>query len=92
MRMLAVEERVPVVRPLMTQGRVGHEAWVKHVFAAALSGLRRKARSRRIAQLVAVTDVYAWKLLRRDKGWTASRRSMPCASFVLAIHHNAEGD
>ena len=67
-RMLAVEERVPEVQPFMADGRAGHQAWVEQMFPAALAGLRGKARARRIAQLVVVTDVYAWKLLRRDKG------------------------
>ena len=39
----------------------GIEAWVERVFDGALAGLRGKVRARRLAQLVAVTDVYTWK-------------------------------
>ena len=79
----------PVVRPLMERGRAGHQAWVEHVFAAALAGLRGKARARRIAQLVVVTDVYAWKLLRRDKGLDRDQTITAMRELVLALHDNA---
>lgn len=92
LRLLAVEERVPVVRPVMAQGRAGHQAWVEHVFAAALSGLRGKARARRIAQLVVVTDAYAWKLLRRDKGFNRDQTIAAMRDLVLALHDDAQGE
>jgi AcrR family transcriptional regulator len=94
LRMLAVEDRVPVVQPLMAQGRAGHQAWVEHVFAASIKGLRGKARARRIAQLVTVTDVYAWKLLRRDKGLDRDQTITAMRELVLALHHNdqSKGD
>jgi AcrR family transcriptional regulator len=91
LRMLAVEPRVPVVQPLMDHGRAGHQAWVEHVFAAALAGLRGKARSRRIAQLVVVTDVYSWKLMRRDKGLDRDQTITAMCELVLALHDNHGG-
>jgi AcrR family transcriptional regulator len=91
LRMLAVEARVPVVQPLMAHGRAGHQAWVEHVFAAALSGLRGRARARRVAQLVVVTDVYAWKLLRHDKGLDRNQTITAIRELVLALHDNAQG-
>jgi AcrR family transcriptional regulator len=91
LRMLAVEERVPVVGPHMVSGRAGHQAWVEHVFTGALSGLRGRARSRRIAQLVVVTDVYAWKLLRRDKGLDRDQTVAAMRELVLALHNNDTG-
>ena len=91
LRLLAVEPRVRVVQPLMAHGRAGHQAWVEHVFAAALAGLRGKARARRIAQLVVVTDVYAWKLLRRDKGLDRNQTITAMRELVLALHPDSEG-
>jgi hypothetical protein len=37
------------------------------VFAPALTGRRGAERARRLAQLIAVTDVLTWKLLRHDR-------------------------
>jgi AcrR family transcriptional regulator len=92
LRLLAVESRIAAVQPAMARGRAGHQAWVEHVFAAALTGLRGKARARRIAQLVVVTDVYAWKLLRRDKGLDRDQTITAIRELVLALHDNAQGD
>jgi hypothetical protein len=49
-------------------GRTYHRGWVERTFAPQLAGLRGPARKRRIAALVAATDVYTWKLLRLDLG------------------------
>jgi AcrR family transcriptional regulator len=86
-RNLAVEEKVAVVGPMIEKGRRGHEAWVQHAFAGALRGLSGVARSRRVGQLVAVTDVYTWKILRRDKGLSARQVQLAMRELVLALHH-----
>ena len=92
LRMLAVEERVPVVQPHIATGRRKHQEWVTHVFPAALQGLRGAARSRRVAQLVVATDVYCWKLLRRDKGLDREQTLTAMRELVLALHdHNPGG-
>jgi AcrR family transcriptional regulator len=91
MRLLAVEERVPVVQPHLALGRRGHEAWVEHVFADALKGLRGKAHSRRLAQLVVATDDYCWKLLRRDKGLEREQTITAMRELILALHHDPPG-
>ena len=50
------------------RGRAIHRGWVRaHLRPAARAPARRGARAQD-AQLVAVTDVYMWKLLRRDAG------------------------
>ena len=63
----------------------GHQEWVEHVFAAALQGLRGAARKRRVAQLVAATDVYTWKLLRRDKGLSRDQTITAIRELVEAL-------
>jgi AcrR family transcriptional regulator len=88
LRLLAVEDRVPIVQPVMAEGRDGHQAWVEHVFADALAGLRGKARTRRRAQLVVATDVYAWKLLRRDKGLDVGETKKAMRELVAALQHS----
>jgi AcrR family transcriptional regulator len=65
LRLLAQEERHPALRPALERGRREHRAWVAKWFPSALKGA---ARERQITQLVVATDVYTWKLLRRDFG------------------------
>lgn len=84
LRMLALEDRVPAVLPSLERGRAGHAAWVEHVFTDLLDDLRGPVRTRRFAQLVAVTDIYTWKLLRRDKGLDRDQT-------ITAMHELAAG-
>jgi len=65
-RILAQEARHPALTPLLDVGRKWHRRWVEATFAPSLSRLPAGERARRATQLVAVTDVYIWKLLRRD--------------------------
>jgi AcrR family transcriptional regulator len=68
LHLLAEEERSPVIREVTESGRRYHHAWVRRVFTPPLRDLPANELERRLAQLVAVTDVYAWKILRRDLG------------------------
>jgi len=65
--LLAQEEREPILKHLADAGRIYHLQWCRQAFAPALDGLRGKAHERRLAQLVTATDIYVWKLLRRDR-------------------------
>jgi AcrR family transcriptional regulator len=81
LKMLSEEERVPGLRAIADRGRVLHRQWCARVFAPALMGRSGVERERRLAQLVAVCDVYTWKLLRRDAG--LSRRQTELALVEL---------
>lgn len=67
-RMLAEEVRHPGPGGIAQPGRQLHVQWCTEVFARHLEGLTGADRERRLAQLVAICDVYTWKLLRRDSG------------------------
>jgi hypothetical protein len=71
--LLSQEDRVPAIRPQMDEGRAYHRDWVERLMGDALAGLRGAARERRLAQLIAVTDLYTWKLLRRDARLSRAR-------------------
>ncbi len=86
LRMLAVEERVPALRPWLDLGRREHQRWVAAIFADAVTALPSDARDRRIAQLVVVTDVYAWKLLRRDRAMSRDTTITTIRELVLALY------
>lgn len=81
LRMLESEHRRPAVGVIVARGRALHVAWCERVFAPTLAPLRNAARARRLAQLVAVCDVYTWKVLRRDRG--LSRRQTELALCEL---------
>ena len=63
MRLLAIEERIPALRPAIDEGRAGHRQWVEDMFG----------RPDLVVELIAATDVYAWKLLRRDQDLSRER-------------------
>jgi AcrR family transcriptional regulator len=80
-RLLAEEHRSETVARITTRGREWHRSWCDRTFASTLARLRGEARCRRVAQLVAVCDVYTWKLLRRDAG--LDRKSTELATLEL---------
>jgi AcrR family transcriptional regulator len=65
--MLSQEGRVEPLRRITDAGRALHREWVERTFSPWLRD-RGKRSQQRLAQLVAVTDVYVWKLFRRDQG------------------------
>ena len=69
-RLLAQEERHPVLRPQLELGRRVHRAWVAERFRGARKSLNGRDRASQITRLVIAMDVYTWKLLRRDFGHT----------------------
>lgn len=81
MRMLADEARNTKLAEIVARGRDRHVAWCERVFAGTLAGLRGAERERRAGQLVAVCDVYTWKVLRRDRA--LSRAQTQRAMFEL---------
>ena len=66
LRLLAQEERVTQFQPILERGRHLHYEWVATTFGPFLD----RARDRELlhAQLIALLDVYVWKVLRLDLG------------------------
>lgn len=65
-RLLALAPRYPAVEQLTEFGRAQHRQWVSTAFTESLSTIRGAARESAVDALVVATDVYTWKLLRRD--------------------------
>jgi AcrR family transcriptional regulator len=64
-RWAVASERLGSLAPLLDEARTRHQAWLEDIFSdrlPAASAVRRHA----IHALHAATDVYTWKLLRRD--------------------------
>ncbi len=85
-RALALEERVPALRPLLAGGRQSHREWVARIFAATLTqhpaGAERK---RALAAHIAALDVYVWKLLRRDLGLSRAATTVAMRDLVSGL-------
>lgn len=65
--LLARERTDERMRALTARGKRAHREWVAAVFAERLPPEDRD-REALVDLLVVATDVYAWKLLRRDRG------------------------
>ena len=66
------ERRRPALQPSLEQGRENHRDWVKSTFAPQLARQSGGARTQLFNILVVATDVYVWKLLRRDQALSRS--------------------
>jgi AcrR family transcriptional regulator len=67
MRLLGEGNWFYLVRKATDRGREVHHGWVAQAFEPQLASVPDDGtRKVRMAQLVAVCDVYVWKLLRRD--------------------------
>jgi AcrR family transcriptional regulator len=75
-RFLALEEKVASVRPALEIGRKGHREWVETMFQAP---------PELTPELVVATDVYTWKLLRRDQGLTRDQTVASILKIVEAL-------
>ncbi|HEX8207883.1 MAG TPA: helix-turn-helix domain-containing protein [Solirubrobacteraceae bacterium] len=77
LRMLAEEHRSPLLRERAALGRELHERWCRRVFAPRTP--------RRLAQVIAVTDVYTWKLLRRDRGLSRAQTELAMRELIEGV-------
>jgi AcrR family transcriptional regulator len=78
----ASDERI---RRVTTPGKALHREWVSTVFAPQLRGRNEVAAAAAIDLLVVATDVYTWKLLRRDRGLDRDATRARMAQLVLAV-------
>ena len=74
-RLLALEEKVSSLQPMLAQGREGHMRWVTEMFG----------HPELVPHLVVATDVYAWKLLRRDQGLSRDETLAAMLEIVQAL-------
>ncbi len=67
MQQLGDEPRLPAIKSDIDAGRQGHAKWVEAAFAPQLTRQAGKGRAQMFHALMVATDVYVWKLLRRDQ-------------------------
>ncbi len=68
-----------------TGGKALHRDWVTRAFARVVSRLPVPRRDEAVDLLVVATDVYAWKLLRRDRGLSRDETASRMRRLVAAI-------
>jgi AcrR family transcriptional regulator len=85
LRFLAQESRTPAMRRVTDAGRALHREWVGHAFGPRLARTTGAARARLRARLIAVTDVYVWKIVRRDLGLGAKATEVTMRELVEAV-------
>jgi AcrR family transcriptional regulator len=83
--MLAQETTHEHVRRLSVAGKVMHRDWVAEVFAPQLAGLTAADHEQALDLLVVATDVYTWKLLRRDRRYSRSQTEQRMHTLVTAV-------
>lgn len=81
--LLAQERTEELVHRITDGGRTLHRAWVEEVFAPHLS--QDPDPEELTDLLVVATDVYAWKLLRRDRGLSRDRTESRIRHLVGAL-------
>ena len=85
LRLLAQEERVAAFRAVTDAGRALHYEWVERTFAPLLAERAGTARRRLLAELIAICDVYFWKILRRDLGLSREQTELAIRETILAL-------
>lgn len=79
-RLLALEDRYASIKDLVNFGRGEHRKWVSAAFAEQLTSLHPATCPAALDALIILTDVYTWKLLRRDMA-----RSLPETAATLQL-------
>lgn len=85
LRTLAQEERHEVLRSFADAGRAVHHTWVEATFGSFLEGLPAERQAALLTKLAIVTDLYVWKLLRRDMSIEREHAERTIADMVSAV-------
>ena len=89
---LSDERRHPGLKPTLDQGRENHRDGVKVIFAPQLEQRRGAARAELFNMLVVMTDVYVWKLLRRDMALTRPAAEAIVRKMIFSIIEGGNAD
>jgi AcrR family transcriptional regulator len=85
LRVLGQEDRFPALREATDAGREIHYGWVERAFAPFLEATAPALRRRRRGQLVVLTDIFTWRLLRRDLGFSQRQTELAMTEMVNAL-------
>ena len=83
-RWAAAADRLGELASLLDDARATHQAWLEAMFGEALP-TSRVARRRAVQALHAATDVYTWKLFRRDLRLSRAETEKLIADLVVGV-------
>jgi Bacterial regulatory proteins, tetR family len=69
-RTLEAENELSIAAKILKKGRLTHKTWCAHIFGPYLPKKTDKNYSTMLGAFYAATDVYKWKLLRKDLGYS----------------------
>lgn len=81
---LAQEGSEPLAARVTSGGRALHRTWVSEAFAPLIPA-RAEDRDAAVDLLVVATDVYTWKLLRKDRGLSRAHTQQRMERLVRAV-------
>ncbi|MBK7407950.1 MAG: TetR/AcrR family transcriptional regulator [Saprospirales bacterium] len=67
-RTIAVEEQFPAAAKILEKGRLEHRKWCARVFEPYLPDPGAVGYERKLTAFITATEIYLWKLLRKDMG------------------------
>jgi AcrR family transcriptional regulator len=85
MQRLDEERRRPALKATLDQGRDNHRDGVKTIFAPQLDHLHGAARAQLLSALIVITDVYVWKILRRDMALPRAAAEAITRKMILGV-------
>jgi AcrR family transcriptional regulator len=88
-RWAATSERLGDLAEVLDGARATHQAWLEGLFGDQLP-TEHRARRRAVNALHAATDVYVWKLLRRDLRLTRNETEKTMADLVAGVLNGAQ--
>lgn len=71
-RTLAAEDQLDVAKRVLVSGREQHRAWCERMFSPFLPEPADATYEQELIAFIAATELYLWKLLRRDLGHSFS--------------------
>jgi AcrR family transcriptional regulator len=81
----AREGRVPELAAGLNRARADHRRWVARTYRPQLAARPEAERERSLNALVALTDVYNWKLLRRDLALDRQEAEATLTAMVAVV-------
>lgn len=75
MRTIAAVEQFPAAAKILERGRNYHREWCAQAFSPFLPATDSRAYEPRLSGFIAATEIYLWKLLRRDMGKSVEEAS-----------------